>query len=43
MVVSLLTREPSQEIYDEFDHYMDEEYDSKDRNLEVVLEGEVVA
>ena len=43
VVVSLLTREPSQEIYDEFDHYMDEEYDSKERNLEVVLEGEVVA
>lgn len=28
VVVSLLTKEPSQEIYDEFDHYMDESDDA---------------
>lgn len=37
VVVSLLSKEPSQAIYDEFDHYMDEE--KVDRNLDAVLEG----
>ncbi len=37
VVVSLLSKEPSQEIYDEFDHYMDEE--RVDRNLDAVIEG----
>lgn len=38
VVVSLLTKEPSQEIYDEFDHYMDDEA-LADRNPDAVLEG----
>ena len=29
VVVSLLSKEPSQEIYDEFDHYMDDDKDKK--------------
>ncbi len=37
VVVSLITKEPSQAVYDEFDHYMDEE--RVDRNLDAVLEG----
>ena len=37
VVVSLLSKEPSQAIYDEFDHYMDEE--RVDRNLDAVIEG----
>ena len=40
-VVSLITAEPSQEILDEFDHYMDAPI--QDRDLEKVLEGDVVA
>ena len=37
VIVSLLSKEPSQAIYDEFDHYMDEE--RVDRNLDAVIEG----
>ena len=37
VVVSLLSKEPSQAVYDEFDHYMDEE--RVDRNLDAVIEG----
>lgn len=40
-IVSKLTPEPSQEIYDEFDTYMNES--TGERNLEVVLEGEIPA
>ena len=36
-IVSKLTAEPSQEIYDEFDHYMDEP--DTERDTELVLEG----
>ena len=39
VVVSLLTKEPEQSIYDEFDHYMDKT--GIDRDLETVLEGDV--
>ena len=39
VVVSLLTKEPSQAIYDEFDHYMDE-HTSEERSLDAVLEGD---
>lgn len=38
VVVSLLTKEPPQEVYDEFDHYMDEET-QEDRDPDVVLDG----
>lgn len=41
-IVSKLTKEPSQEILDEFDHYMDDTQ-LEDRNLEVVLEGDLRA
>ncbi|ACV21610.1 Proline permease [Slackia heliotrinireducens] len=42
VVVSLLTKEPDQSIYDEFDHYMDNDIEGE-RNLELVLEGDVTA
>lgn len=42
VIVSKLTPEPSDEIYEEFDTYMDTPSDIE-RNLETVLEGEVVA
>jgi sodium/proline symporter len=38
VVVSLLSREPSAEIYDEFDHYMDDDAQGEERDLEEVLE-----
>ena len=38
VVVSLLTKEPSQAVYDEFDHYMDEET-QEERDPDVVLDG----
>lgn len=38
VVFSLLSKEPSQEIYDEFDHYMDDA-PVEDRNLDAVIEG----
>ena len=41
-VVSLLTPEPEQAVLDEFDHYMDDDV-NEERNLETVLEGDVVA
>ena len=41
VVVSLLTKEPEQEVLDEFDHYMDST--PTERNLETVLEGETPA
>ena len=37
VVVSLLTKEPEQEVLDEFDHYMDEP--SEERSMDTVLEG----
>ena len=37
VVFSLLTKEPEQEVLDEFDHYMDEE--TSERSLDTVLEG----
>ena len=37
MIVSLLSKEPSQAIYDEFDHYMDEPT-LEMRDLDAVLE-----
>ena len=37
VVVSLLTKEPEQEVLDEFDHYMDEP--TEERSLDEVLEG----
>lgn len=37
VVVSLLTKEPEQDVLDEFDHYMDEP--SEERSLDAVLEG----
>ncbi|MGI6032062.1 MAG: sodium/proline symporter [Coriobacteriales bacterium] len=40
VVFSLLSKEPSPEIYDEFDHYMDDE-PVADRNIDAVLEGGV--
>lgn len=39
LVVSLLTKEPEQEVLDEFDHYMDE--DTEERSLDRVLEGDI--
>jgi len=37
VVVSLLTKEPEQEVLDEFDHYMDDP--TEERSLDEVLEG----
>ena len=37
VIFSLLTKEPEQEVLDEFDHYMD--VDTSERSLESVLEG----
>ena len=37
IIVSLITKEPDQEVLDEFDHYMDEP--SEERSLDQVLEG----
>jgi len=39
-VVSKLTREPEQEVLDEFDHYMDEDAPIEERSLDDVLAGE---
>ena len=39
VVVSLLTKEPEQEVLDEFDHYMDDT--TPERSLDAVLEGEI--
>ena len=39
VVVSLLTKEPEQDVLDEFDHYMDEE--TPERSLDAVLEGDI--
>ncbi|MBO4352141.1 MAG: sodium:proline symporter, partial [Eggerthellaceae bacterium] len=39
VVVSLLTKEPEQEVLDEFDHYMDEDVE-EERSLDGVLAGE---
>ena len=41
VIVSLLTKEPSQAVYDEFDHYMDEDFVETDRSLDDVLEGDI--
>lgn len=38
VIASKLSPEPSQQIYDEFDHYMDPAFD-KERDFETVLEG----
>jgi len=43
VIVSKLTAEPSQEILDEFDHYMDEDDSVSERNLEMVLEDSLLA
>ena len=40
IIVSKLTAEPSQEIYDEFDHYMDDT-PIPERSLDDVLEGDI--
>ena len=37
VVVSLLTKEPEQEVLDEFDHYMDDP--TEERSLDEVLKG----
>ena len=37
VIVSLMTKEPEQDVLDEFDHYMDEP--SEERSLDTVLEG----
>ena len=39
VVVSLLTKEPEQEVLDEFDHYMDDDV-VEERSLDGVLAGE---
>ena len=39
-IVSKLTREPEQEVLDEFDHYMDEDAPTEERSLDGVLAGE---
>ena len=39
LIVSKLTKEPSQDVLDEFDHYMDEP--TAERSLDEVLEGKI--